>query len=340
MPNHHEGSILGARSSTPDCGSHVHSAGFSHEPRRARSGSRPTEEIVRSAPREDAAVAEVRTWVLEVFHRRCHPDPESALEEFYWKGSDLHSQRRYLALRLRFRGEPYGYLIAHDIHDAVKVRKLHKSIEAPHHTRPRFSSLPRMPSSTFIIFFAGESRKRSHKHHKEATKQAKKTEKAQGTNTINTPCEEETTAHAARQDQPDTKASHSKARKKLAKIFHISPGAPAPPPPPLTPSSSSRAATLTIAATASPADGEDPFQDPIPALPTKAELKTEKARKKKERKEEKKRRRKMTARSPDSYGDDDDDNDDENPFRDPEPMRLIDADDFRLGSFENIVLTR
>lgn len=88
--------------------------------------------------------------MLEAFRRRLHPDPEvrrfgnhlehlprkrtrcygvadslqPVLKEFYWKGRDLHSQRRYLALRLRFRGEPYGYMIAHDIHDAVKVSRL------------------------------------------------------------------------------------------------------------------------------------------------------------------------------------------------------------------------
>ncbi|KAI1201645.1 hypothetical protein F5X97DRAFT_320044 [Nemania serpens] len=282
MPHYREGSILGARSSTPDCGSHMHSVGFSHEPRRARSGSRPTEELVRSAPRKDAAVAEVRTWVLEVFHRRCHPDPERALEEFYWKGRDLHSQRRYLALRLRFRGEPYGYLIAHDIHDAVK-----------------------------------ESRKQSRRGKKEATKQAKKAKGGQDTHAI-TPSEGETTAHAAKKYEGDTKAIKPKAKRKLAKIFHIRLREPPPP------SSSSRTPTVTITA-ASPPAGEDPFQDPAPA-PKKAKPKTEKARKKEKMKE---KWRKKTTRSLEAHDNAQD------PFRDPEPMSLIDADDFRLESSED-----
>lgn len=162
-----------------------------------------------------------------------------------------------------------------------------------------------------------EFRKRSRKRQKEATKQAKKTKRGQETHT-NTPCEEETTTHEAKKDEPDTKASQAKSKRKLSNIFHISPG---------TSSSStpSRTATVTIAA-ASPPDGEDPFQDPI-AASKRAKPKTEKTRKKKEKREEK-RKRKITGdiESHDSAQD---------PFRDPEPLRLIDADDFRLESSED-----
>ncbi|KAI1190443.1 hypothetical protein F5B17DRAFT_446915 [Nemania serpens] len=226
-----------------------------------------------------------------------------ALGEFYWNGSDLHSQRRYLALRLRFRGEPYGYLIAHDIHDAVR-----------------------------------ESRKRSRKHKKEATKQARKIKWGQGTHTT-TSCEEETSTHAARKDEPDTKTIQAKAKRKLSEILRINPRAPPQPSPPPTSSSSSRTATVRIAAVPPP-DTEDPFQDPIPGF-KKAKPKTEKAIKKKEKKEEKKvekkeekkekkmRRRRKTIRSFESQDSVQD------PFRDPEPMRLIDADDFRLESSED-----
>ncbi|KAI8633336.1 hypothetical protein F5Y19DRAFT_490510 [Xylariaceae sp. FL1651] len=119
-------------------GSHVHSSGFSHQRKtnhkQPRSTVRPPrysieheqyladswEELVDSTPQKDANVEEVRTWMLKVFHRRCHPDPARALQEFRWTGRDLHYQRRYLALRIRFRGEPYAYMIAHDVHDAVK----------------------------------------------------------------------------------------------------------------------------------------------------------------------------------------------------------------------------
>lgn len=91
MANYRNGFVRNARSFTPD---HIHSVGFAHEPRKTPSISRSAvrkpkyseqheqylkdtwEELVNSTPREDAGVAEVRTWILQVFHRRCHPDPE------------------------------------------------------------------------------------------------------------------------------------------------------------------------------------------------------------------------------------------------------------------------
>ncbi|KAI0100608.1 hypothetical protein GGR51DRAFT_575285 [Nemania sp. FL0031] len=305
MANRYCGTALGLHSFAPDLGSHPHSAGFSHQPRIYRSGSRLTEELVQSTPPEDAGVGEVRTWVLEVFHRRCHPDPKRALNGFYWKGRDLHSQRRYLALRLRFRREPYGYLIAHDIHDAVK--------EFRKRTRQREKE-------------AAKRVKKRNRTDKGAAPESASTTAAQGCPSVpsqfpsitpskDNPEEEGFTerhaaymgasrerqsSHPIGEDQlQDAETSRVKVKKKLAKIFTISPQT--------SSSSSSRATTRTESAS-----GEDPFQDPIPSS-RKTKAKTRKA----------KRRGKAKARLKSRHNVQD-------PFRDPEPMRLIDEDDFRL----------
>ncbi|KAI1752603.1 hypothetical protein F4782DRAFT_500928 [Xylaria castorea] len=318
--NYRNGSGLRAWSRTPD---HIHSAGFTHEPRITRLNSRSAihkpqyseqhqqylkdswEELVESTPRQDAGVAEVRTWVLTVFHRRCHPDPQKALSGFYWKGRDLHSQRRYLALRLRFRREPYGYMIAHDIHDAVK-----------------------------------ESRKRSRKREKEAKKQTKKAKKPEKNSALeslmtlrrqpssptsihvrfqdNAPSKDHNRAQKARKEQavpasnnnePDAhhligeaqsqaiESSTAKAKKRITKIFAISP----------------RTTSPKITATTLPTGEEDPFRDPSPS-PRRVRTKAKKKAKKK---------KKATA-SLESL------NSAQDPFRDPSPMRLVEAEDFRL----------
>lgn len=178
----------------------------------------------------------------------------------------------------------------------------------------------RPPSTRAALYqpkHSQESRKQSRRGKKEATKQAKKAKGGQDTHAI-TPSEGETTAHAAKKYEGDTKAIKPKAKRKLAKIFHIRLREPPPP------SSSSRTPTVTITA-ASPPAGEDPFQDPAPA-PKKAKPKTEKARKKEKMKE---KWRKKTTRSLEAHDNAQD------PFRDPEPMSLIDADDFRLESSED-----
>ncbi|KAI1738881.1 hypothetical protein F4680DRAFT_466958 [Xylaria scruposa] len=321
--NYHNGSALRAWSFTPD---HMHTAGFTHEPRRVRLNSRSAihkpqyseqhqqylkdswEELVESTPRQDAGVAEVRTWVLTVFHRRCHPDPERALTGFQWKGCDLHSQRRYIALRLRFRGEPYGYMIAHDIHDAVKesrkrARKQEKESkrqikEAKKAEKKSASESLRMlirqpssPASTHVRFRdSGPSEDR---------KRAKKTRKEQAVR-VNSNRELDT-HHLIREAQPQTiESSKSKARRKIEKIFAKSPRKTSPKITPTTPWT-----------------GEgNPFRDPSPS-PRRARIKAKKKMMKK------KKKKKVTAspESPDSAQD---------PFRDPSPMHLLDADDFRL----------
>ncbi|KAI1505289.1 hypothetical protein F5X99DRAFT_405186 [Biscogniauxia marginata] len=86
--------------------------------------SQPTQrgskwEIVNSAPQKDAGAQEVRTWLLKVLRRRCHPDPESVLMQMDWSGREVH-RATYLGMWHRFRSEPDGRLIAHDIHDAIK----------------------------------------------------------------------------------------------------------------------------------------------------------------------------------------------------------------------------
>ncbi|KAI0457625.1 hypothetical protein F5B21DRAFT_463937 [Xylaria acuta] len=324
MPNgvdYHNGLGPSARSFTPDCGSHTHSAGFTHEPRKTRSNSRSAihkpkyseqhqqylkdswEELVESTPRQDAGVAEVRTWILKVFHRRCHPDPERALSGFHWKGRDLHSQRRYLALRLRFRREPYGYMIAHDIHDAVKEfrkrgrrreKEAKKQIKKARKTEKKSASelmrtlgrQPSSPASSHVRFQDSAPRK----HHKRAKKARK--EQAVHSNSSYRPDANRPAGEA----QPQAvETSTAKAKKRLAKIFTISPRTISP-------------------ATTPPVGEEDPFRNPSPSprgVKTKA---TKKAKKKK---------KKVTAslESLDSAQD---------PFRDPPPMLLVDEEDFRL----------
>ncbi|KAI1175359.1 hypothetical protein F4777DRAFT_579029 [Nemania sp. FL0916] len=228
------------------------------------------EELVESTPRVNADVSEVRTWVLEVFHRRCHPDPEGALDGFYWKGRDLHSQRRYIALRLRFRLEPFGYLIAHDIHDAVKA-----------------SGLLSQALNLTDKFLTSESRERDRKREKTAKRQAKTTSR-----TIIEP--QLSFAEIGRNQ--DAEPKRMKAKKKLGRIIGTSRGI----------------SSETTTAAASPTGVGDPFRDPVPTF-KKPKMKTKKRKRKKE-----------AAASPDSVEGAQD------PFQDPEPMHLIDADDYRL----------
>ncbi|KAI0553462.1 hypothetical protein F4679DRAFT_531412 [Xylaria curta] len=320
VANYHNGSALRAWSFTPD---HMHTAGFTHEPRRVRLNSRSAihkpqyseqhqqyltdswEELVESTPRQDAGVAEVRTWVLKVFHRRCHPDPQTALNGFQWKGRDLHSQRRYIALRLRFRGEPYGYMIAHDIHDAVKesrkrARKQEKEakrqMKKAKKAEKKFASkslrtLTRQassPTSTHVRFrdsWPGEDRKRAKKARKEQAVRANSDRELD-------------THHLIGESQPQAiESSKSKARRKIEKIFTKSP----------------RKTSPRLTSTTPWTGEENPFRDPSPS-PRRVRTKAKKKAKKK---------KKVTAR-PESLDSAQD------PFRDPSPMRLVDADDFRL----------
>ncbi|KAJ2976492.1 hypothetical protein NUW58_g8072 [Xylaria curta] len=243
---------VGARGSSPDCG-HAHSAGFAHEPRASRSNSRTAihkprysdkheqylkdswEELVETTPREDAGVSEVRTWVLKVFHRRCHPDPENSLSEFRWQGRDLHLQRRYLALRLRFRGEPYGYMIAHDIHDAVKEsRKRARRQEKESKKRAKTQLFSETPPP--IEFQDGTPNK--------GDTNVKHTQKGQVDYAVAD--REPGTTHLTIENQPldhDSGTSEAKTKKKLAKILTMFP--------------------RTTAGVALPS-AEDPFRDPTP----------------------------------------------------------------------------
>ncbi|KAI0529870.1 hypothetical protein GGR58DRAFT_281505 [Xylaria digitata] len=325
--NYRDGSNIGARSSTPDRGCHTHSAGFSHEPRTNRLKSRYTvhkpryseqhqryledsyEELVESTPRQDASVDEVRTWVLEVFHRRCHPDPERALNGFHWKGRDLHSQRRYLALRLRFRGEPYGYMIAHDIHDAVKEsrrrarkrqkearRQIKKAIKTDGKTAPisvRTPTAQTSPPSASLISTEDSTPSQGGSNIKAQTGPL-------AIANVNTNCETEV-SHPIGENEPQDAIGAVRAKNKLVKIFTISPR------------TTSGAATVV-----SPSGVEDSFGDPIPGPKiTKAKPK-------------KVRRKGKAIASLESPGSP------QNPFLDPEPIRLIDADDFRLESPEDM----
>ncbi|KAI1153975.1 hypothetical protein F4825DRAFT_473298 [Nemania diffusa] len=269
MTNRHNGASLSARSSTPDCGTHMHSAGFSHEPR---------EGLVESTPGEDAGVG------------------ERALNDFYWKGRDLHSQRRYLALRLRFRQEPYGYLIAHDIHDAVKEsRKRRRASEKGAKKHLAKSAIIPVLQASFPMPTYTQSQGIELSKDNPKEKKAKKEQEIY-TN-INRGRE---SSRPIEEDQiQETGTSRAKVKKKLAEIFTFSPR-----------SSSSRTTTRP----ASPSIGEDPFQDP-PLAPGKKKTKA--------RKEKKRGKARASLESLDSVQD---------PFRDPEPMRLIDADDFRLES--------
>lgn len=80
-------------------------------------------DIVANVPGKDATAENVRTWLLMVLHRRSHPDPERIMDRLRWSGRDLH-RASYLATRHRLRAEADGIIIAHDIHDAVKVGSL------------------------------------------------------------------------------------------------------------------------------------------------------------------------------------------------------------------------
>ncbi|KAI8944921.1 hypothetical protein F4801DRAFT_584914 [Xylaria longipes] len=315
----------GARSFTPEySGQHTHTSGFSHEPRKTRPNSRSAihkpkyseqhqqylkdswEELVESTPRQDAGVAEVRTWILKVFHRRCHPDPEKALSGFHWKGRDLHSQRRYLALRLRFRREPYGYLIAHDIHDAVKefrkrarkqereARKQMKKAKKTANKSPTESG--RIPAAQSSLPMSSHVRFRDSTPNK-GYKKAQKARKEQAD--LSSGNREPYADHQIGEAQPqDIETSTSKAKKKFVNIFTTKiPG-----------TSSSK----TVAASSLFRE-EDPFRDPSPS----------RRRVKPKEKKKAKKKKKVTA-SLESL------NSARDPFRDPSPMRLVDADDFRL----------
>ncbi|KAI0509349.1 hypothetical protein F5B22DRAFT_649184 [Xylaria bambusicola] len=272
MPSYADLSNSGARASAPDRGDHVHSVAFSHEPQKSRSTLRSPvhkpryseqhqqylddswEEFVERTPQEDAGVE------------------ERVMKEFHWKGRDLHSQRRYIALRLRFRGEPYGYMIAHDIHDAVKLSRI-------------------------------QTRKRS----KRAKKQVKKDKKSDKKAT-STPASTSTPQKSSQSwppDHPDgankskeVEGSTKREKKKPAKQ---------------SATRSSRASSEPLLNAAAPSrSSENPFGDPI------TELKKPKSKIHLRKKKGKK------TRSLESSVDDED------PFRDPGPMRLVDADDLRL----------
>ncbi|KAI0183218.1 hypothetical protein EV127DRAFT_490479 [Xylaria flabelliformis] len=319
--NYPNGSTSRAWSFTPD---HMHTTGFTHEPRRVRLNSRSAihkpqyseqhqqylkdswEELVESTPRQDAGVAEVRTWVLKVFHRRCHPDPERALNGFQWKGCDLHSQRRYIALRLRFRGEPYGYMIAHDIHDAVKesrkrARKQEK--EAKRQIKQAKKTEKKSTSeSQRTLIRRPSSRASTHVRFQDSapTEDRKRAKKARKEQTVRVDSNRELdTHHLIEEAQPQTiEGSKSKARQKIEKMFAKSP----------------RKTSPKITSSTTPWTGEEnPFRDPSPS-PRRVRARAKKKAKKK---------KKATASSESL-------NSTQDPFRDPSPMRLVDADDFRL----------
>ncbi|KAI1365478.1 hypothetical protein F5Y08DRAFT_173968 [Xylaria arbuscula] len=196
---------------------------------------------------------------------------QTVLKEFHWKGRDLHSQRRYLALRLRFRGEPYGYMIAHDIHDAVKL-----------------------------------SRRRTRKRRKEAKKQIRKDIKSYKKTGLRSPPPSATqesslgpSQHHSGKDNPkEVGSSTTKAEPKPTDVaITIQKTSPKPQQMSATPP-------------------ENPFEDP----PT-ADVQRHKHKKEKRRKKEKAKM--ASPEAPDAS---------EDPFRDPEPMQVIDADDFRLES--------
>ncbi|KAI1824186.1 hypothetical protein F4861DRAFT_548832 [Xylaria intraflava] len=294
-------------------GTHEHSAGFSHQPQRRNSRSRaPTRkpkyseqyqqymkdswnELVERTPQKDASADEVHSWVLEVFRRRCHPAPELALKDFRWKGIDLHSQRRYLALRIRFRREPYGYMIAHDIHDAVK-----------------------------------ESRKRTRRRESEAKKQARKNKRIGNKHTpeptmargeqgflplspLTRPRDitpRSSKGNTARQ----TEANPAEFKEKKGFLSNLT----------MRP----KASTSSRKEQTPPPEGqelEDPFRDPTPSPSEKS--KKEKSNSKPSWLFQKLRKKSgaTTAADSDLLQD---------PFRDPEvePMRLVAADDFRVGT--------
>ncbi|KAI2629442.1 hypothetical protein GGS21DRAFT_492371 [Xylaria nigripes] len=279
----------------PDHDSHMHSAGFSHKSKKKRPRLREADELVERTPQKDANVNEVHAWVLEIFRRRCHPEPEAALQDFYWKGTDLHSQRRYLALRLRFRREPYGYMIAHDIHDALK-----------------------------------ESRKRTRRRERKARKQPRKKNKSgpgstpkssvtpgaqqshastSGPNETNTACLIETDSPKVGDKTQAKNPIPSKAKQTLLKIFII------------TRQKKTTSSGKGQEMSCSPRGPDSLFQDPASESP-----RAKKEKKQKQMPLRSRKKSKSASRSDSELPQD--------PFRDPEmdPMRLIDADDFRIDS--------
>ncbi|KAI1304846.1 hypothetical protein F5Y03DRAFT_357319 [Xylaria venustula] len=264
---------------------------------------------------------------------------QGALSGFYWRGRDLHSQRRYLALRLRFRGEPYGYMIAHDIHDALKesrkrVHKLEKEAAkqrkkdrksgrrntapeiVPESAIQRFTPPPPPPPPPRAqsrsrlqpdLRFQPVSRSRSGgSAPRNTTSKKAANEQGQAVNVnvyVNLNRGTDGTPSITASEPQEAESSKRKAKKKLSKIFTTTTKSPD--------KASSKAVALP----------EDPFGDPAP------EPKRSKPKSKKERMK-KKWKKKGTA-SLESLGSARD------PFRDPEPMRLIEADDFRVESPEN-----
>ncbi|KAI3341823.1 hypothetical protein F4824DRAFT_513645 [Ustulina deusta] len=233
-----------------------------------------------------------------------------ALNGFCWKGRDLHSQRRYLALRLRFRREPYGYMIAHDIHDAVKLsrkrtRKREKEAEKQKKKGVR-SDKKSAPRSGPTPATQVSSPPPPHVQFQDSVLRNGESKKLKKKQAINADINREADANhpIGEGESQEVEGSTTKAKKKLAKIFATSPG-----------TTSWRETT----AGATPSGVGDPFQGPIPG-PEKTKTRTKKA----------KRKMKWNTASLESLISTRD------PSRDLEPMRLIDADDFRLESPENM----
>ncbi|KAI1133110.1 hypothetical protein F5Y10DRAFT_129575 [Nemania abortiva] len=235
--------------------------------------------------------------------------PQGALNGFYWKGRDLHSQRRYLALRLRFRREPYGYLIAHDIHDAVKefrnrthqrektaekhVKKRNRTDKGPT-PQPANMTAVRVSSPMFP-----HARYQGPAHSKSNPRERISTE---GQTAHTNPNRERSPSYPIEEDRlQDIGTGRAKAKNKLTKIFTT-----------ISKTSSLPSPSRITMRTASPSRIEDPFQDPTP-VSRKLRTKAKKA----------KRSGKTTASLESVYNA-------ENPST--EPMRLIDEDDFRLKS--------
>ncbi|KAI0966861.1 hypothetical protein F4678DRAFT_465945 [Xylaria arbuscula] len=263
---------------------------------------------------------------------------QGALSEFYWKGRDLHSQRRYLALRLRFRGEPYGYMIAHDIHDALKesrkrVYKQEKEAAKQRKkdkTSGRRNTAPELIPESAIqrstppplpprvqsrsrtqpdLRFQPVSRSRSGgSAPRNNTSKKAANEQGQAVNVnvyVNLNRDTDGAPLIPASDPQDAESSRRKAKKKISKIFTTTPNP-------------EKASSKAVALQPNP---EDPFGDPVP------EPKRSKSKNKKEKMKKKWKRK--GAASIESLGSARD------PFRDPEPMRLIEADDFRVESPEN-----
>ncbi|KAI0391647.1 hypothetical protein F5Y17DRAFT_460673 [Xylariaceae sp. FL0594] len=118
---------------------HYHPIGANHEP---QPSPRPSEtqpktepfrrELVRMVPDRDAGQDEMRTWMLLMLHRRCHPDPPGALEDFNWSGSELHcGADLFQGILDAFLDTPEGRLIAGDVADAFMEKKLYGAEGAP-----------------------------------------------------------------------------------------------------------------------------------------------------------------------------------------------------------------